>query len=91
MEFRFYNTCVNMHEKQLKEIDNNAKEIKYYTFKKYIKDIKEFSEDFLGYNKKIKLKNDSCVSFEKSKLGNLKVFVLHWSAIHYVWIEVKNG
>lgn len=65
---------------------NNAREITYNTFKKYV-NIKEL-ESMLGYEgSPLRIKDDYAVTFYRSKYEGKPCVYVRWSAIEYVFIK----
>jgi len=84
MKYQFITDCVSSCAKDIHDMTDNAREITYETFRRYV-DTREL-EEMLGYKGSgLKIKNDWAVSFYRSKYrGKTCVYIL-WSSIEYIY------
>ena len=91
MPYEFYSDCVGWPRSKVNDLIecvDRARSITYQTFCKNvgIEAVKEF-EQYHGYDRFLRLKDDWAVSFNKSKIFGKTCYFIKWSGIEYVWIE----
>ena len=88
--FNFYSDCVNIPQSevvQLIEMIDNSQSISYKTFIKHCNCFDIFKS--LGYvinGNGLKISNDYCVNFNKSKFRGKTCYFFKWSAIEFIFI-----
>jgi hypothetical protein len=92
--YQYETCCVNIDRKdvnKLCECIDNAKEITYNTFKKYIglEQVKSLMDDFGYTGSGLHIKNDYHVAYFKSKFKGKKCVYVTWSAIEYIFTETN--
>ena len=88
-KYQFITNCVNSTYEKITDMVNDARDITYETFCKYV-DWKDVSE-MLGYalhpSQGLMIKNDYAVSFHKSRYEGRPCYYVCWSAIEYIFVK----
>lgn len=84
-QFIYETCCVNSTAEKIQDMVDNAIEITYRTFSKYV-DIKSIEQQF-GYGNYLRLKNDYHVSFHRSKYDGRLCYYMRHSGIEYIYTK----
>jgi len=93
MTYQYITNCVNSTAENIDEMVDNAKELTYKTFIKYVnwKDASRLLNYDTHYKRGLLLKNDWAVSYHKSTYIGLPCFYVRWSAIEWIFIKSTEG
>ena len=87
--FQYLTSCVNSTANDINKMVDNAIDITYDTFAKYV-DVREVSTQFgyeLNKSRGLTLKEDWAVSFHKSTYCKHPCYYMRHSSIEYIYVK----
>lgn len=86
MAVQYIGRCIELNGQDITDMVDAARDITVQTFRKHIgTEAYQQLEADLGYDSRLRLANDHCVSFGKSKYRGKSCVYCRWSAIEYVF------
>lgn len=83
--------CTQVGDKgvgHLEQMIEDSRDVELSTLRRHI-DLKEWEAE-MGYGSWLRLKDDWCVSYSKSKIAGVPCYYITHSAIEHVWVPAER-